>query len=240
MMGRKGLDFDESATIQRFACWILLAVRSVASACVFCILACLISAQPQTRRMITSNDPPDVNPQYFPIGVFSEYPDLSDFRSRWYAKHLRAMSEPSMLEAAKDKSVEGYRFLWLRTFRQPIAIRMTIRPDGSAQLTGIEMTGKGGYDPGIVATTQIVEISQDQIHQFRSLLDTTEYWSMPTVDVRLHEERIRDGDEWILEGVRDGRYHVVARVSPRNGTYREACLYLLSLSKIEVDANRVH
>jgi len=63
---------------------------------------------------------------------------------------------------------------------------------------------------------------------------------MPTVDVRLHEERIRDGDEWVLEGVRDGRYHVVARVSPRNGTYREACLYLLSLSKIEVDANRVH
>jgi hypothetical protein len=63
---------------------------------------------------------------------------------------------------------------------------------------------------------------------------------MPTVDPRLHEERIRDGAEWILEGARDGRYHVVARLSPQDGTYREACLYLLNLSKIEVEANWVY
>jgi hypothetical protein len=215
-------------------------MRSVALVCSFCILASLISAQPQTRRLITSNDPPDVNPKYFPAGVFSEYPDISDSRSRWYAKHLRAMSEPSLLDAAKNNSSDSYRFLWLRTFRQPIAIRLTIRPDGTAQLTGIELTGKGGYDPGIVATTQIVELSQDQVHQFQDLLQTTEYWSMPTVDSKLHEELIRDGAEWILEGVRDGRCHVVARLSPKNETYREACLYLLKLSKIEVEANQVY
>ena len=215
-------------------------MRSVTLVCSFCIVASLISAQPQASRVITSKDPPDANPQYFPTGVFSEYPELSDFRSRSYAKHLRAMSEPSLLEAAKDKSADSYRFLWLRTFQHPIAIRLTIRPDGTAQLTGIEMNGKGGYDPGTLATTQIVEISNDQIHQFQGLMQTTEYWSMPTVDPRLHEERIRDGAEWILEGARDGRYHVVARLSPQDGTYREACLYLLNLSKIEVEANWVY
>jgi len=215
-------------------------MRSVALVCSFCILASLISAQPQTRRFITSNDPPDVSPQYFPTGVFSEYPDLSDSRSRRYAKLLRAIGEPSLLDAAKNKPSDSYRFLWLRSFRQPIAIRLTIRPDGTGQLMGVEMTGRSGYDPGVVATTEIVEISQDQIHQLKNLLQTTDYWSMPTVDVRLHEERIRDGAEWILEGARDGRYHVVARLSPQNGTYREACLYLLKLSKIEVEANRIY
>ena len=215
-------------------------MRSVALVWGFCILASLISPQPQTGRLITSNDPPDANPQYFPTGVFSEYLDLSDSRSRRYAKHLRAMSEPSLLDAVKNKSSESYRFLWLRSFRQPIAIRMTMRPDGSSQLIGVEMTGKNGHDPGVIATTEVVEISQEQIHQFQDLLQTTEYWSMPTVDVRLHEERIRDGAEWMLEGVRDGRYHVVARVSPQNETYREACLYLLKLSKIEVEASRVY
>ena len=150
------------------------------------------------------------------------------------------MSEPSLLDAVKNKSSESYRFLWLRSFRQPIAIRMTMRPDGSSQLIGVEMTGKNGHDPGVIATTEVVEISQEQIHQFQDLLQTTEYWSTPTVDVRLHEERIRDGAEWMLEGVRDGRYHVVARVSPQNETYREACLYLLKLSKIEVEASRVY
>lgn len=213
-------------------------MRSVALVCSFCIFASLISAHPQASRI--SNDPPDANPQYFPTGVFSQYPDLSDSRSRWYAKHLRAMSEPSLLDTAKNKSSNIYRFLWLRSFHQPIAIRLTIRPDGAGQLIGVEMTDKSGYDPGVIATTQVVEVSQDQIGQFQDLLQTTEYWSMPTVDPRLHEERIRDGAQWILEGARDGRYHVVARLSPRNETYREACLYLLKLSKIEVEANRVY
>jgi hypothetical protein len=215
-------------------------MRSVALVCSFCILASLISAQPRATQLITSNDPPDANPQYFPTGVFSEYPDLSDSRSRRYAKQLKAMSEPSLLDAAKNETSDRYRFLWLRSFHQPIAIRLTIRPDGTGELMGVEMTGKSGYDPGVVATTEIVEISHDQIHQFQDLLQTTEYWSMPTVDIRLHEERIRDGAEWILEGERDGRYHVVARTSPTNGTYRDACLYLLKLSKIEVEANRVY
>jgi hypothetical protein len=91
-------------------------MRSIASMCAFCILASLISAQPHTRRLITSNDPPDVSPQYFPTGVFSEYPDLSDSRSRRYAKLLRAMGEPSLVDAAKNKPSDSYRFLWLRSF----------------------------------------------------------------------------------------------------------------------------
>jgi len=215
-------------------------MRSVALACGFCILASLVSAQAQSRRLITSNDPPDVNPQYFPTGVFSEYPDIADSRARGVAKFLRAIGEPSLLDAAKNKSSDSYRLLWLRTFNQPIAIRLTIRPDGTGQLMGVEMTGKSGFDLGVVATTEIVEVSQDQIHQFQDLLQTTEYWSMPTLDVRLHEERIRDGADWILEGSRDGRYHVVARTSPSIGTYRDACLYLINLSKIEVEANRVY
>jgi hypothetical protein len=215
-------------------------MRFVASACGFCIVAFLVSAQPQSRHLITSNDPPDANPQYFPTGIFSENADISDSRARGLAKILRAIGEPSLLDAAKNKSSDSYRLLWLRTFNRPIAIRLTIRRDGTGQLMGAEMTGKSGFDLGVVAITEIVEISQDQMHQFQDLLQTTEYWSMPTADVRLHEERIRDGTEWILEGERDGRYHVVARTSPRNGTYRDACLYLLKLSKIEVEVNRVY
>jgi hypothetical protein len=215
-------------------------MRFFASICVFCILASAISAQPQSRRLITSNDPPDTNPQYFPSGIFSEYPDLSDSRSRGNAKYLRAMGEPSLFGTAQHKSSESYRFLWLRTFHQPLAVRLTIRPDGSGELIGIELSGKGGYDPGVVVTNQIVEISQDQVHQFQNLLRASEYWSMPTVDPKLHEELIRDGAEWLLEGARGGHYHVVLRVSPRSVTYRETCLYLLSLSKIEVESNRIY
>ena len=45
----------------------------------------------------------------------------------------------------------------------------------------------------------------------------------------------RDGSQWVLEGVRDNRYHIVDRWSPENSEYREACTYLLKLSGMDED-----
>jgi hypothetical protein len=36
-----------------------------------------------------------------------------------------------------------------------------------------------------------------------------------------------DGARWILEDVRDGKYHLVDRWSPDTGTFREAALLLV-------------
>ena len=41
--------------------------------------------------------------------------------------------------------------------------------------------------------------------------------------------------EWILEGVSEGRYHAVDRWTPRDGDFREACIYLLELAGVETD-----
>lgn len=43
-----------------------------------------------------------------------------------------------------------------------------------------------------------------------------------------------DGAQWIVEGVRSKRYHVIDRWSPKDN-YRLACLYLLKLSRIRVN-----
>src|SRR5580704_15030869 len=93
-----------------------------------------ISAQSQNKSTIIPNDPPDANPQYFPEIPFAGPSGLNDFKVRWYAKHLRAMREPSISAASKDESLVAYRFLWLRTFHHPIAIRLTIRRDGNASM----------------------------------------------------------------------------------------------------------
>ena len=37
---------------------------------------------------------------------------------------------------------------------------------------------------------------------------------------------------WIMEGYREGRYHVVDRKSPDPGAYRDACMYLLRHSSL--------
>jgi hypothetical protein len=180
--------------------------------------------------------PADASPQYFPKHIFSKRADLSDFQARWYAAYLRAMHEPSLLDLAKDKSALAYRFVWLRTFHHPIAVRLFIRPDGTGELTSTEMTGAGGYNPGVMAHSQTRDVLNDEVIRFQALLHAIDYWSMPIEgpDAGL------DGAEWILEGVRSGEYHVVTRWSPETGAYREACSYLLELSKFEVNPEQVY
>ena len=180
--------------------------------------------------------PPDANPQYFPVNVFSADPGTSNFESRWYAAQLRADHEPSLLDAAKDQSTVIYRFIWLRTFHQPIIVRLVIDQDGIGRLTAIEMTGQGGFAPGVVAKEQTLDVAKQDVTHFQSLVEAIKYWTMPTEAGPVGN----DGAQWILEGVQSGQYHVVVRWSPEGGPYREACLYMLKLSKIEVNPKQIY
>ena len=216
---------------------------------VFCLIFGLsISVQSQTKTQSRTaasqlvSYPPDVNPKYFPSGTFSnssETDGAKDFTARWYSKHLRAMSELSLSEASKDKTLVVYRFLWLRTFHHPIAIRLTVRPDGTGSLTGKMMSGQGGYEPGRLTEKSSVEVSEQQVQGFLHLLDKTSFWASKTEDSQPGIVNL-DGAQWILEGVQDGNYHVMDRFSPGQDDYSRTCLYLLELSKISVPANEIY
>lgn len=212
----------------------------------FClILGIGVSARSQTKirsKTTTSRmvpDPPDTNPQYFPVGTFrdsSESGSFNNFTARWYSTHLRAMTEPSLSEASKDKTRVAYRFLWLRTRNHPIAIRLTIRPDGTGFLTGKMASGTGGYEPGTLSQNNSIEVSKPQVQQFLALLRKTAFWAMQTEEMTGGN----DGAEWILEGVQGGSYHVVERWSPGKDNYSRVCIYVLELSKISVPVKDVY
>src|SRR4030081_3548113 len=82
---------------------------------------------------------------YFPDRAFCA-PREAGLCERWYAKHLRAMREPSLWESSKDTSLESYRFLWLRSFHHPVSARLEVAKDGTAQLFVKVLSGQGGYD----------------------------------------------------------------------------------------------
>ena len=42
-----------------------------------------------------------------------------------------------------------------------------------------------------------------------------------------------DGAGWVLEGLREGKYHVIDRQSPANDSYSQLCRYLLRLGKVD-------
>ena len=85
--------------------------------------------------------------------------------------------------------------------------------------------------------TQIVELSKEQVGQFEALVRASNFWELPTHNA---EKGGFDGSQWILEGVKDQKYQIVDRWTPTNGKYREACLYLLNLSRLKVDPKHVY
>lgn len=81
-----------------------------------------------------------------------------------------------------------------------------------------------------------VEIPRGQVQQFLNLLQKGAFWTSPTGGLGGGN----DGARWIMEGVHSGVYHVVDRWSPEKSDHASMCLFLLSLSKIRVEAKDIY
>jgi hypothetical protein len=142
--------------------------------------------------------------QYFP----------SEFNSRWYSDHLRALREPSLWETSKqDAMAEEYRFLYLRSFHHPISVRLVVNPDKTATLTSKETSGQSGK-PGRLSRNRKNHLTKLQTEAFLAALNRGSFWALPTSLVESNDVVQLDGAQWILEGVAQGRYHIVDRWSP--------------------------
>ncbi len=169
---------------------------------------------------------------YFPKNTFTDGWENSDvFFNDWYGEHLKAMGEKSLIKVS-DQNPEIYRFLWLRTFNHPIFVRVERTSANSFDLVSKELNGAGGFKPGRVLRTAKHTLTEEEWCKFIKMLDRANYWKLPT---KLPNNIGVDGSQWILEGVKDGRYHIVDRFTPQKGEYREACIYLLKLSGVDVD-----
>jgi hypothetical protein len=210
----------------------------LAGACLLGLLAIACGSSPaRTERQAP----------YFPPGTFAEKPgdDDEDVVAR-YSENLRALREPSLAVRARNRQAHSYRFLWLRSFDPPIALRLDIAPDGSGTLTVKATGGKGGFEIGTLVTSRRLRLPRAEVRRFLSALATARFWQLrrrePTVtehadgSITIHF----DGAHWIMEAVKSGRYHVVDRWSPERGAFREAALFLLRRSGLRIRPDRIY
>lgn len=115
------------------------------------------------------------------------------------------MQEPSLSCGQGDD--EAYRFLWLRTWDHPIAIRIFRRGDRYG-LAAVLLSGSGGYGPGTLSRRVTKNLSRAQWQRFIAALDQTRFWQATTT---IDDTLGNDGAQWIIEGRREGRYHYVDR-----------------------------
>jgi hypothetical protein len=175
---------------------------------------------------------------YFPTRGLLANEGLEPFKSVRYSDQLIDLAEPSLWERSKTEKEESYRFLWLRTFHEPIAIRVDMNADGTARLTVKVASGASGHDPGELTQNRTVTISVEETSRFLNEVQSHNFWSLPSVE---RTPVGADGAHWIIEGVKAQAYHVVDRWSPKDGDVRAIGLFMVNqLAKIKLPGKEVY
>lgn len=142
-------------------------------------------------------------------------PEASEIAANRYSKFLQALHEPSLLELAqRDPNAEAYRLLWLRESDRPASIRFVPKPGGTGWFYRHMTNGTGGAQPGHLSDSGMSWSWKSRTASFLSIVERVEFWNLPTLadDDRNSIPSCRA--HWILEGIRNGQYHVVDRCSP--------------------------
>lgn len=147
------------------------------------------------------------------------------FTAQWYQKQLDALKEPSFEDFRRADVPEAVRFVWLRTFHNPVAISVAVSADRSGALVLKVASGKGGYDPGRLETDTSIKLTSDQIDMLRRTIESNKFWERTPPD-----RAGFDGARWIIEVKRGGQYHFVDEWTPEDGPVRNLGQHLIELS----------
>jgi hypothetical protein len=166
---------------------------------------------------------PKSNIRYFPQNVLSAYQELHDLRERMYAAHLVAMQECPLFPPSISEP-EVYRLLYMPTFEGPIVVRLNqLRDACHWQVVEKRCDGEGGFAPGNLVSETTHVFTPANFQTFSSLLEAAQYWNLPTFE----ESDGLDGSQVLLEGIRNGKYHIVDRWSPHETPYAKLALFML-------------
>ncbi len=155
--------------------------------------------------------------KYFPPGAFDEDPKGSHEWEDLYSRYLTALKEPSLFNRTQSAPSQSYRFLWLRSFHNPVSVRVDVGDEGASVVT--VKIGSGTSVSNVRGTVEkkARSLTKEQTDSFLEQVNRLSFWSLPA-----QEEPVAgpDGARWIIEGVRGEQYHVVHRWTPKSGAVR--------------------
>ncbi len=145
------------------------------------------------------------------------------------------MREPVLSSYKGDKEI--YRFTWLRTFHHPVSVRLE-KQNNTIRLFSKVCNGAGGYEAGQLIFDTTLNITDDQYKSLTQKVSNINFWILKTEQ---SDKSGKDGSEWIIEAVKDNKYHMVTRWTPsegRQGDFRSVGEFLVSISKISSEETK--
>jgi hypothetical protein len=121
-----------------------------------------------------------------------------------YSLFLLAMDEPVLNNSLPSNT---FRFLYLRTFHNPLMVRLENKNDSITVFWKV-CDGMGGYSPGKMIENKFKKLTLDDWNSFTTEIEKSKFWDMP---IQQNEIMGLDGSQWILEGKKSEKYHAVDR-----------------------------
>jgi len=188
----------------------------------------LAIAGPAVRQSQGQGQPrargPDENPQFFPSEVFGSNRSIL---ARAYSWYLRSMAEKPLSEYVSPECPQVYRMLVeTRPYNAPVVVRLWIRTDGVSGL--VAKVGRDGGHPQILTVSKTIDPSPVGVHTFLQLLGEADFWSMPSQKPFDIHHVVMGEAGWMLEGTREGSYHLVHRVTSELGPLKDSLNFLVT------------
>jgi hypothetical protein len=166
-------------------------------------------------------------------------PDVDSLLMRWYSHDLSAMREQRLVPAGHDP-VESYRFTWLRSFDPPIAVRISATARDTFAVVS-QTSGSAYFTPPHLLRHDSIRVTAPEWASVRAALARAAFWTANPEPAALGGT---DGAQWVLEGLRESRYHIVDRWSPRDtgsaAAFRHAGIVMLGVARLVVDSGRIY
>lgn len=161
-------------------------------------------------------------------GVVERQPVQDDFEADWFSGELADFGEPSLYRRPTS-TPRSIRFTWLRSFHDPVVIRVDAATDGRQKMTAKQHPAGMGFSGATGArareTTRFLTPTEGAALQ--AMVDETGLFRSPASGCWC----CLDGARWIVEGNDPQQgYRYRSRQSPEHGPERQLGLHLLALT----------
>ena len=159
-----------------------------------------------------------------------------EFYAGWNTEQLIGLKEPCLYNRSLEENTVAYRFTWLRTFHNPISIRLE-KNEKNIILYWKVGKGAGGYDPKGLKTGGKRNLTEKEWNEFMDFFNNTNFNNLPNITCM----PMCDGATWTLEyKTKDNFKAYQTNIPEANKTFRECCLFLLKLTNIKIDEKKIY
>lgn len=161
--------------------------------------------------------------------------DYDTIIKNYISENLYEFKEPLLYNYDEEKEI--YRFTWLRSFDNPIVIRIEITSNEKT-IFWKELELDKEYKPIKIIRNENKPLNDQKWNELKSLLQKENFWDIyPNINVPGN-----DGSFWVLEGTKNKKYKAVAFWAPKRDKieYFNLCKYILSLTDLKIEEKNIY